>query len=253
MYQGIWKNLIFLIPLALLGASPAFSQVKALPLDLQIGFEQNEVSLIGQQSDGSPITTEPETSEQAVFKIFSPIKLGCMALKSTFNQGGSSQRLGCLGFGVRASGSQKRLSGNWFPLAADPSINTTYTFRSDQLAVEFLFGQLSEVSLALGLGLRAGLNNYDLMVTKDSQILFLEENKFALFASWVAYIDLQVLFAWPFFGLYSWPSENVFLLYSLEGTIENYNNFKVPDINGTGETEVEIKNSTQTLTLEFIF
>ncbi len=222
-------------------------------MDIQVGFERNEVGLIDVRGGTSRSAKEPDFSTAPVLKIMSPIKLGCVALRRAFNQGTSSQREGCIGFGGRFSGAQKRLEGRWFDLASDAGAEPDYRYRTDQIAGELLFGQLSEVSLAVGLGLRGGINNYDLQVSDGDRILFEENNKFSGFASWALYLDLQVLLSWPFAGFYTWPSDHFYLLYSYEETINGANTVTVPDINGAGEIPVEMKVRTNTITLELIF
>ncbi len=80
---------------------------EALPVDIQIGFERNEVGLIDVRGGTSRSAKEPDFSTAPVLKIMSPIKLGCVALRRSFNQGTSSQREGCIGFGGRFSGAQR--------------------------------------------------------------------------------------------------------------------------------------------------
>ena len=255
MRQGFNGYKWILALLAGLLLPPAALPEEQLPVEILVGFERNNTTLAGPK--GATVRgTEFQFGESPVFKIISPIKLGCLNKLGVFGRRGSTERKGCFGFGIRFSGSQKRLAGPWFDLTADPAAEPVYRFRSDQIAGEVLFGQLSEVSLAVGLGLRVGLNNYDLLVTNNSNsaILFDQRNKFRGFASWAFYLDLQVLLAWPFFGVDSWPFDNVFFLYSFEQTIPGANTFRVPDINNpASEIEVDFQVRTQTLTIEFIF
>ena len=223
-----------------------------LPVDIQIGFEQNETLLVGPQGRTASGDQQSDFSSTPVFKILSPIKLGCLNDPFPVDRGTSVERDACFGFGARFSGSQKRLAGRWFNLVSDPAAKPNYNYRSDQIAGEVLFGQLSEVSLAVGLGLRAGLNNYDLIVTNNDLILFEQRNKFRGFASWAFYLDLQVLLAWPFL-VFDWPLSPVFLFYSYEQTFDGANTLSVPDINGTGEIDVDFQVTTQTITLEILF
>lgn len=176
-------------------------------------FEQNEALLVGPEGSTVAGTQESDFSSTPVLKILSPIKLGWLNQPIPVDLGTDAERKACFGFGARFSGSQKRLEGRWFNLDADPTAKPNYNFRSDQIAGEVLFGQLSEVSLAVGLGSRAGLNNYDLVVTDNDLILFEQRNKFRGFASWAFYLDLQVLLAWPFL-VFEWPLSPVFLFYS---------------------------------------
>ena len=253
MMASVYKwSCVFALLAAFALPSAATAQQRRVPLDLQAGFEQNRTTLEG--PDGMRVRgQEGASTSNPVFKIISPIKLGCVGQSRVFNRGTSSERRGCIGFGGRFSGSQKRLEGEWFERTAT-STTPSYNFRSDQIAGELLFGQLSEVSFAVALGLRAGLNNYDLQVTDNNTILFDQRNKFRGFASWAFYLDLQVLLSWPFFGVFTWPFDNVFFLYSFEETFPGANSFTVPDINNPGsEIDVDFQLQTHTITIEFIF
>ncbi|MCP4295637.1 MAG: hypothetical protein GY786_08530 [Proteobacteria bacterium] len=224
-----------------------------LPLDIHIGFERNQVTLNDLKSGDTKTEEDSEYGNKPVFKILSPIMLGCFGKSRTWDSGTSAQRKGCFGVGLRFSAAQKRLSGSWFGLDSDTSAKPVYSYRSDQFAGEVLFGQLSQVSLAYGLGIRSGVNNYDLHVSYGDSLLVDKTNQNSTFLSWTGYLDLQVLLSWPFDGSYSWPLSPFFFMYSYEETFSQQNNLYVPDINGTTDTEVEVSTKTHTMTLELIF
>ncbi|MDH5751856.1 MAG: hypothetical protein OEZ59_05500 [Deltaproteobacteria bacterium] len=224
-----------------------------LPVDIHIGFENNDVILVDRQSNLMIHTEDSEYSTTPVFKIISPIKLGCMWNEITLDKSKGTMRRGCLGFGLRASGAQKRFKGRWFDLHTDPTAEPEYEYRTDQVAGEVMFGQLSEVSLAFGASVKLGFNSYDLYVFNADQLLFKEVNRKNLFASWAAYLDLQVLLSWPFMGVGNWPLAPFFFMYSYEETMPGKNTYKVPDIN-TGKTmEMEFRTRTHTVTMEVMF
>jgi len=229
----------------------ALAVERRLPVDLHLGFEQNEVILVDSAGVASKTQSEPSFSTTPVLKIISPLKLGCFGKRNIFNRGTTSQREGCFGAGIRLSGAQKRLSGTWFPPSATPDARPEYYLRTDQLAIEALLGHLSEVSLAFGLGLRTGINQYDLLVKDGSTILIDQRNRNQRFSSWTLYIDLQTLTTWPF-GV-EWPMDHVYFFYSYESTFDRANRFTVPDLNTTGEVEIEMKVNTRTITIEFLF
>ena len=246
----LFKQIVITILIAL--SSLTFAEER-LPVDIHIGFEKNIATLINLSSGERISEQESEYNDQPVFKILSPIKLGCLGKIQTWDNRTDAQRKGCIGFGARFSAAQKRLSGSWFHVDSSSDSETLYYYRSAQFAGEVLFGQLSEVSLAIGLGLRVGVNNYDLLVEKGDSILLHQLNKSTPFVSWSFYLDLQTILTWPFLGTFKWPFSPVFFMYSYEETFEGYNKLG-PLITGNGsEAEVELKTLTHTLTLELIF
>ncbi len=162
-----------------------------LPIDIQFGYERNEFEFSSENGESSN-DEDSDFNNRPIIKIISSTLLSCFSkIKGNGIYGDS-----CDGLGIRASASQRRLSGNWFELSNSNDPVTEFHYNSNQFAFELLGGRINEVGVFAALGLRAGLNSYDLLVANSSQ-LFTEHGKQALFVNGVFHLDIGYILTAP--------------------------------------------------------
>lgn len=221
---------------------------------IQVGSDVSDVQLVdtvNSQTVGG-ISGDPnfDTNVQPVFEILSRTFL---SEKTCLGFVADSRLQTCrLGFGLRFAGGHRRLNGQWFPLESHPGSEVIFNYSTTQVSAELLLGLLSSAVPVVAVGYKAGNNNYDLQVVSGDRLLVSQIDENNIYQSTTFYVDLGVLL-----NLIVVPEGSDFgfpdVVFSVEQTLPGKNVISVPDINGTGNREVDLRVRTARISLLFAF
>ena len=250
---------LFVLLVILVCLAPAGRLTNAAEGDsflLQAGYQFNQVQLENLKTgDKAGSLSGPDSFSAEGSPVFS------IASKTFFTDAGcilggpgGTPIAGCVGLGLRFGGGQRRFAGEWFASQANPNDPVTFDYNATQAFTELLLGALSEITPVVGIGLKAGFNDYDLLVRRNDSILIRQTDEGNFFLSTTYYVNLVILID-LLFGL--WPSSpplnNLAIEFSVEETNRGKNAITVPDINGPGSSEVDFHTRTNTITFQYFF
>ena len=217
-------------------------------LVLQIGLERQETELVDDKGKSMQAQNQADYQASPVFRFASSSHLfGCLGKASDPYFGGTD--LCALGFAIRAVGGQRRSEGKWYPTEkATPN----YYYRTVQIAAELTMGIVYEFGAdALSIGLRGGLNNYDLIIKEGEQLFYEKYNKTSLYLSSIFQTAPLLLLSAILNANLTLPIGNLY--FSLEQTLPGYNEITVKNLNNGADLKVDLQSTIGTIFWQYGF